>query len=154
MLWIWTTAQFMVGGSDDVLHEGKSPTPTCDPSTEIWCFTAIMVKWAKVCARHLRWWEEIHLLKEEMRHVWQSLEWKASWWEEQQLGWEGLDGAGQEGIRAYAVRQANMQRALHARFCRLWDRPLMPLVSQDDSGEVASFILDPVLEELVEEDEG
>ena len=43
---------------------------------------------------------------------------------------------------------------LHARFCRLWDRPLMPLVSQNDSGEVASFILDPVLEELVEEDEG
>ena len=70
------------------------------------------------------------------------------------VGVGGLDDAGREGVRAYAVRQANMQRALHARFCRLWDRPLMPLVSQDDSGEVASFILDPVLEELVEEDEG
>ena len=89
-----------------------------------------------------------------MRCVQQSLEWKAAWWEERQLGWGGLDDAGWEGVRAYAVRQANMQRALHARFCRLWDRPLMPLVSQDDSGEVASFILDPVLEELVEEDEG
>jgi len=30
MLWIWTTAQSIVSGSDDVLHEGKSPTPTCD----------------------------------------------------------------------------------------------------------------------------
>ena len=89
-----------------------------------------------------------------MRRVRQSLEWKAAWWEERQLGWEGLDGAGQEGIRAYAVRQANLQRALQAQFTRLWDKPLTPLVSQDDSGEIASFILDPVLEELVEEDDG
>ena len=56
--------------------------------------------------------EEVHLLK--MRHVQQSLEWKASWWEEQQLGWEGLDDAGWDGVPAYVVRQANMACALHA----------------------------------------
>jgi len=61
-------------------------------------------------------------------------------------GWMMLD--------CRASRQANMQCTLHALFCCLWDKPLMLLVSQDDSGEVASFILDPVLEELVEEDEG
>ena len=151
--WIWTTAQSMVGSSDDVLHEGKSPAPTCDPSAEIWCFSAIMVEWAKACARHLQWWEEVHLLKEKMRHVIQSLEWKALWWEEWQLGWEGLDDAGRDGVWAYVVRQANLQHALHAQFSCLWDKPLMPLINQDDSGEVPSYILDPVLEELVEEDD-
>ena len=93
--------------------------------------------------------EEVHFLK--IRHVQQSLEWKASWWEEQQLGWEGLDDAGQDGGLAYVVRQANMARSLHARFSRVWDEPLIPLINQDDSGEVPSCIFDPVLEGLVDE---
>ena len=144
--WIWTTAQSIVGGSNAVLHEGKSFALTCDQSAEEPSSTAVMVEWVKVCARHLWWWEEVHLLKEEMRCVQQSLEWKTLWWEEWQLGWEGLDDAGRDGVQAYVVRQANMQCALHARFSHLWDKPLMPLISQDDSGEVPSYIVDPVLE--------
>jgi hypothetical protein len=151
--WIWTTAQSIVGGSDAVLHEGKLFALTCDQSAEVQSSTAVMVEWAKARARRLRWWEEVHLLKEEMRRVRQSLEWKALWWEERQVGWEGLDDAGRDGVRAYAVRQANLQRALHARFSRWWDKPLVPLISQDDSGEVPSYIVDPVLEELVEDDD-
>ena len=87
-----------------------------------------------------------------IRHVQQSLEWKASWWEEQQLGWGGPDDAGRDGVPAYVVSQAtNMVRALHARFSHVWDELLILLIKQDDSGEVPSCILDPVLEGVVEE---
>ena len=53
----------------------------------------------------------------------------------------------------YEVRQANLQHTLHAQFSCLWDKALMPLINHDDSGEVPSYILDPVLEELVEEED-
>lgn len=93
------------------------------------------------------------LLKEEMRRVRKTLEWRAAWWEQRREGWIGQDEAMQEGIRAYATRQADIQRGLHTRFTRLWDKPLVPLCSQEDSNEGAGSSLDPLLESLVEEDE-
>ena len=93
------------------------------------------------------------LLKEEMRRVRKTLEWRAAWWEQRREGWTGQDEAMHEGIRAYATRQADIQRGLHTRFTRLWDKPLVPLGSQEESNEVVSCSLDPLLESLVEEDE-
>jgi len=58
-----------------------------------------------------------------------------------------------EGVNAYASRQANMQHKLHARFSRLWDKPMVPIVGQEDSGEGPSASVDPILEELVEDNE-
>lgn len=114
---------------------------------------AVRVEWAKARARHLRWWEEVHLLKEEMRRVRKTLEWRAAWWEDLRKGWEGLDEAMVEGVNAYASRQANVQRMLHTRFSRLWDKPMVPIIRQEDSGEGPSASVDPILEELVEDDD-
>ena len=80
------------------------------------------------------------------------LEWRAAWWEQHQEGWEGQDEVMHEGIRAYAIRQADIQCGLRARFTRLWDKPLVPIYSQGESNEGAASSLDPVLESLVEED--
>jgi len=87
-----------------------------------------------------------------MRRVWKTLEWRATWWEERAEGWDELDEAAKEGVGAYASWQASIQRALHKQFSRLWDKPLIPLVSSDDTGEAPSAYVDPVLKLLVEDD--
>ena len=97
--------------------------------------------------------EEVMLLKEEMRQVHKTLEWRAVWWEQRREGWTGQDKAMHKGIRVYATWQADIQCSLHTRFTRLWDKPLVPLCSQEESNEVVSSSLDPLLESLVEEDE-
>ena len=88
-----------------------------------------------------------------MRHVRKTLEWRATWWEDLRKGWEGLDKAMVEGVNAYASWQANVQRLLHTCFSRLWDKPMVPIIRQEDSGEGPSASVDPILEELVEDDD-
>ena len=92
------------------------------------------------------------LLKEEMRRVRKTLEWKASWWDDRQEGWSGLDAAASEGVKAYAVRQARIQCELHVRFTRLWDQLLVPF-TRDDSGEGITMVLDPVVEAFFADEE-
>lgn len=75
------------------------------------------------------------------------------WWNQRREGWPGLDEPTREGVRAYASRQAHIQRSLHERFTRLWENPLVPLASQEESNEGPGSCVDPLLEALVEEDE-
>ena len=93
------------------------------------------------------------LLKEEMRRVRKTLDWKASWWDDHQEGWSGLDAAASEGVKAYAARQARIQRDLHTRFTRLWDQPLVHFVRDEDSGEGSMTVLDPVVEAFFKDEE-
>ena len=58
-----------------------------------------------------------------------------------------------EGVNVYASRQANVQHMLHTRFSRLWDKPMVLIVRQEDSGEGPCASVDPILEELVEDDD-
>ena len=46
-----------------------------------------------------------------------------------------------------------MQRDLLAHFTRMWDKPLVPVVNDEDSGEAHLTALDPSLEMLVEEED-
>ena len=148
--WIWTSTAAIGDGSDKVLHEGMLFCMHLSPSLTM--SLAVRIEWAKARARHLRWWEEVHLLREEMRRVRKTLEWRAAWWEERSEGWDELDEATTEGLKAYASRQASIQRALHKQFSRLWDKPLIPVVGSDETGEAPSAYVDPVLESLVEDD--
>ena len=93
------------------------------------------------------------MLKEEMRRVRKTLEWKAAWWDDRRTGWDALDEPTREGVRAYASRQASIQRALHARFTRMWDKPWTPLASADEANEGPGYSIDPVLESLAERDD-
>ena len=58
-----------------------------------------------------------------------------------------------EGVNAYASRQANVQHMLHTRFSQLWDKPMVPMVRQEDSGEGLCASVDPILKELVEDND-
>ena len=149
--WIWTVKGSAGNGEDDGLNEGKSILVQYIQVLSL--SIALRVEWAKARARSLRWSEEVMLLKEEMRRVRKTLDWKASWWDDRQEGWSGLDAAASEGVKAYAARQARIQRDLHARFTRLWDQPLVPFVRDEDSGEGSTTVLDPVVEAFFEDEE-
>ena len=72
---------------------------------------------SKACAD--RWHEEVQLVKEEMRRVLAFLEWKAVWWtEEGGRDHEKPDIA--DGIRAYAAKQAHINRAVARSFKMRW----------------------------------
>lgn len=69
----------------------------------------------------MRWDEEVQLLQEEMRRVRAFLTWQASWWIEQEdLRRDTVNPVHQEGISAYARRQAHLRLALNAHFEHLW----------------------------------
>ncbi|KAG2086104.1 uncharacterized protein F5147DRAFT_748645 [Suillus discolor] len=77
----------------------------------------VRVEWCKSRARALCWAEEVDLLQEEMHRVLLFFNWQANWWEGQGV----LQAvARDEGLRAYASRQANIRRRLAAHFDRIW----------------------------------
>jgi hypothetical protein len=71
-------------------------------------------------ARADRWNEEVQLVQEEMRRVLAFLEWKAVWWTEE--GGRRLDVTPDiaDGIRAYASKQAHINRELAFSFKKRW----------------------------------
>lgn len=91
------------------------------------------VEWAKADARVSRWVEEKSLVMEEMRRTLCYLDWKARWWEELSPPWmkdlfdvsrpkSGADfNLFQEGLKAYAEKQADIQRALANKFTTKWN---------------------------------
>jgi hypothetical protein len=72
-------------------------------------------------ARADRWNEEVQLVKEEMRRMLAFLEWKAAQWTEE--GDRDLDVRSDiaDGIRAYAAKQAYINRALAHSFKMRWE---------------------------------
>lgn len=111
--------------------------------------SALRVEWAKGRARQLRWCEEVLLLQEEMRRIRVTLEAKAVWWEERSLSRPDMDGAGIEGVRAYALEQAAVQRSLLSHFNRLWDQPTRPKKGKGTStAERETTRIDPAVEAL------
>ena len=60
------------------------------------------------------------MLKEEMQQVLVFLEWKSKWW----LQWQGLQkGLPQdldEGLKAFALGQADLQKCLASHFQEIW----------------------------------
>lgn len=114
-------------------------------------FAALRIEWAKSRARSMRWNEEELLLKEEMRRVGVTLEWKANWWESRQDGWSTLDGPVKEGVRAYALEQAGVYRSIAKAFRAMWEKPTVPLGSREDSGEGPETFVDPRLEAILED---
>lgn len=68
----------------------------------------------------MRWAEEIELLQEEMRRVSCFLRWHAGWWNDK-VGECALSvAADNEGLVAYACRQAQLRRDLADCFEKKW----------------------------------
>ncbi|KAK7035315.1 hypothetical protein VNI00_012082 [Paramarasmius palmivorus] len=94
-------------------------------------------EWCKARARAMRAWEELMLVREEMRRTLEYLDWRAREWD--QCAQVELTGgvAEREGQRAFALRQAKIQRSLKASFEKKWGR-LMPRV-QDWAADDTPF---------------
>lgn len=103
--WIWVVEGFNVGeecADDDILRS----------------------EWAKSRARACRAMEEVLLLREEMRRTIEYLKWKANWWQERAGSRSCSDKLLAEGLRAYALEQAALQRTLSTSFQQAWRQPL------------------------------
>ena len=72
-------------------------------------------------ARADRWNEEVQLVKEEMRRVLVFLEWKADWWTKEGGRVLNVRPDIADGIRAYAAKQAHINRALARSFKMRWE---------------------------------
>jgi hypothetical protein len=88
----------------------------------------LRAEWAKSRARAARASEEVLLLHEEMRRVILFLRWKSKWWRSQEAR-RDVDTTLHEGLKAYAIVQANLQDILAADFLAIWKKPL------DDEGD-------------------
>ncbi|KAG1784916.1 uncharacterized protein HD556DRAFT_1435299 [Suillus plorans] len=86
----------------------------------------VRIEWCKARARAARWSEEVELLAEEMRRVLAFLEWQGSWWHQRTMLRSSEKTTEQEGLQAYAYRQAALRSAMRTSFQARW--------SFDDSG--------------------
>lgn len=83
----------------------------------------VRVEWLKARARSLRWYEELLLLPEEIRRTVETHHFKAEWWlERASMRSACVDAALQEGLTAYATRQAYIRRGLARQVGALWSK--------------------------------
>jgi len=73
------------------------------------------------------------MIKEEMRPTLESLGWEAKEWN-RRSEWRAKDDAGfdpvlQEGLRAYALDQADIRTSMETHFRSIWEAPLAETVA-------------------------
>ena len=123
--WIWEGA----GADSDAdistgMHEGKSCIGLLFLMLLI-TNLALHVQWVKSRVRARSWTKEVWLLKEEMRRVIVTLEWKAAWWaDRKEADDREVSVELREGLQAYAVDQALLHRSLARKFDAQWE-PLL-----------------------------
>lgn len=96
----------------------------------------------------MRWSEDVLLLEEEMRRVKAFFSWEAEQWDRRAEGWDTTENIWwnddsylramtpdyAEGLRAYALRQADLRRALKARCEDNW-RCVPEFIAMADSDD-------------------
>ncbi|KAI0644979.1 hypothetical protein C8Q79DRAFT_1001590 [Trametes meyenii] len=113
--WIWLVPR---DKNTNTNNEGSDDARQYDHS--------MRAEWAKAKARAERWEEDEELIVEEMRRTLVSLEERATSWEAIIEKWAQLHSTTPtptdvlDGLRAYAYRQASIQRGLISRFATMW----------------------------------
>ena len=107
--WIWTGPSSMALPAEGSAAEQREVYETA------------RYEWMTCKARADRWMEEVELLQEEMRRVVVFLEWKSCWWS----GGVGARAGScppdvQQGVDAYARRQANVYREMALLVAEQW----------------------------------
>ncbi|KAL0571417.1 hypothetical protein V5O48_010552 [Marasmius crinis-equi] len=144
--WIWEYGQ---GRNKIGLDDGA------DDDNEI-----LRAEWCKSRARLHRATEEVELLKEEMKRALCYLEWAANRWDDMAGQLDNATSGGlREGRKAYAIKQARIQRRLRDSFENLWNVPLgnwdeAQAVKEEEEERIRSERGDASDEELDEEEEG
>ncbi|KAF9501458.1 hypothetical protein BDN71DRAFT_1501176 [Pleurotus eryngii] len=106
---------------------------------------SLKAEWARSRARQMRWLEEEQLIQEEMRRVIAYLDWRASWWITQGERRSGsVTPELQDGLQAYAAKQANILRGIRQRFACMWHPRLQAFHLTADWFKDASLVLPSV----------
>ncbi|KAL5476488.1 hypothetical protein ACEPAI_3345 [Sanghuangporus weigelae] len=107
--------KFQVLYDEDVRGPGKTSDGSLPELGE-----HLRCEWAKLRAKRDRWREEIELVMEEMRRTLVFLIWKAKQWDQRVKSSDFGSKELNEGLRAYATKQADIQQNLAICFFRLW----------------------------------
>ncbi|KAJ6522620.1 hypothetical protein B0H19DRAFT_906707, partial [Mycena capillaripes] len=92
--WIWA-AQAALDSDEQELHE------------------SLRVEWARAKAQKNQWEEEVNIIREEMRRVLWYLQWETVGWDARaNLPQDDVLAATEAGLKAYALRQADLHRSL------------------------------------------
>ncbi|KAK6977452.1 CxC2 domain-containing protein [Favolaschia claudopus] len=134
--WIW----YAETGNDEVGADGK-------------LHADIRVEWAKARARADRWREEVVLLEEEMRRTLVFCGWKARWWQERANVEREVAPAVAEGMRAYALEQADREDRWESKWKAQWAavRERAKVALGGDVGNVEEEVMLPLEVELEED---
>ncbi|KAF8869347.1 hypothetical protein BD779DRAFT_1457769, partial [Infundibulicybe gibba] len=99
----------------------KAPTGQASEATAIIQIQnlALRIEWCKARARAHRWQEECLLLQEEMRRTLAFFQFEVDSW--MQVGLDLAPSESNEGLRAYAFRQANSRAGLFSRCEKIWN---------------------------------
>ncbi len=81
---------------------------------------SVRIEWTKLRARFQRWMEEKRLLPEEMRRVLAWLQFRESLWMARINQRSDVDDALQEGLTAYAHKQATIRRNMRGMSRQIW----------------------------------
>ncbi|KAJ7712961.1 hypothetical protein DFH07DRAFT_974842 [Mycena maculata] len=122
MSWIWTAQG---GQADGEEHLHKS----------------VRVEWCRARARKVRWEEEVLLVREEMRRVLRYLEWQVAFWMVRVDSRPDATAEVQAGVRAYALKQADLLRRIAGHFRARWATP-----AKETARRVVDAEPDPMLE--------
>ena len=107
--WIWTAHSSMMLPGEGSVAEQQEVNNTA------------RYEWMTCRARADRWMEEEELLQEEMRRVVVFLEWKARWWSDKVGTRAGSCPPDiQNGVDAYARKQANVYHEIAVSFASQW----------------------------------
>ena len=126
--WIWRRhVPEHVSSPEQLGSWSDEELDSCEHTSQYYLILLIFIcvglrcEWVKSKARADRWHEEVQLVKEEMRCVLAFLKWKAVWWTKE--GGRVLDIQPDiaDGIRAYAAKQAHINRALARSFRIRWE---------------------------------
>lgn len=101
----------------------------------------LRAEWCRSRARMLRSIEEVRLTKEEMRRTLLTLVKTAELWDEREDLRHSTDDELQEGLQAYAKKQAFIQCSLHTSFSTLWNQPTLKALEDERAEEVRKLAL-------------
>ena len=134
--WIWLVPQLADGVLNAVLPEDaqlphnelSTTTGVGSESERSEVANAMRVHWVKCQARAERYEEEVALTVEEMGRTLRYFQWKKSWWISLQSNREKSANPPpvevQQGLRAYALRQAHVYETLTISFVNQWRKLL------------------------------
>ncbi|KAJ7747895.1 hypothetical protein DFH07DRAFT_962312 [Mycena maculata] len=91
----------------------------------IYMNVTVRVEWARARTRKVRWEEEVHTLREEMRRVLRYLEWQSAWWRARVESRPDVAAEVAAGVRAYAFKQADLHDRLRVFFQTKWKMPVI-----------------------------